>query len=343
MTVDRLDGVSVRQVTSAVPHGVLNVLKPAGWTSHDVVAKVRRLLRVRKVGHAGTLDPEATGVLPVLLGKGTRLSAFLVHWDKEYEAVLRLGQETTTQDATGAIVRERPVQGLRPETIREAVAQFYGEQQQVPPMYSAVKIGGQPLYKAARAGKTVERQARPVTIYHIEVRMLSLPYVTLRVRCSKGTYIRTLCADIGRVLGVGGHLSRLTRSRVGPFRLDRAWPLDDIGRVDDLFEHPEVFLSLDEALTDLPAVVVEPAMVEKVLNGAPVSDPVLWPEDQRETSVETLIRVKDDMGRLLALGQWAPSTSDVPKHQLRMIKVFAETSLPFHETRTLKEGKRRLV
>lgn len=320
-----LDSRPSDRVASAVPHGVLNVSKPAGWTSHDVVAKVRRLLQVRKVGHAGTLDPEATGVLPVLLGKGTRLSAFLLHWDKEYEAVLRLGQETTTQDAAGAIVRECPVHGLRPETIHEAVAQFCGEQQQVPPMYSAVKIGGQPLYKAARAGKTVERQARPVTIYHIEVLTLSLPYVTLRVRCSKGTYIRTLCADIGRVLGVGGHLSQLTRSRVGPFHLDHARPLDAVGRVDDLFKSPGAFLSLDEALADLPVVVVDPSVVEKVLNGAPVSDAALWSEDHRETSAETLIRVKDDMGRLLALGQWAPSPLDVSKHQLRMVKVFAET------------------
>ncbi|MXX10422.1 MAG: tRNA pseudouridine(55) synthase TruB [Nitrospira sp. SB0677_bin_15] len=332
MMTECLDGRTPGQVTPAVPHGVLNVSKPAGWTSHDVVARIRRLLQVRKVGHAGTLDPEATGVLPVLLGQGTRLSVFLLHWDKEYEAVLCLGRETTTQDAAGGIVRECPVHGLSPETVHEAVAQFCGEQQQVPPMYSAVKIGGQPLYKAARAGKTVERQARSVTIYHIEILTLSLPYVTLRVRCSKGTYIRTLCADIGEVLGVGGHLSQLTRSRVGPFRLDQAWPLDDIGRVDDLFGHPGAFLSLDEALADLPAVVVEAAMVEKVLNGAPVLDAALWSEDYRETSVETLIRVKDDRGRLLALGKWAPSTSYSPKRQLRMVKVFAETSCPSHET-----------
>lgn len=326
MMAECLDGRPSGQVTPAVPHGVLNVSKPAGWTSHDIVAKVRRLLQVRKVGHAGTLDPEATGVLPILLGKGTRLSAFLLHWDKEYEAVLHLGQETTTQDATGAIVRDCSIEGVRPETIHEAVAQFQGEQQQVPPMYSAVKIGGQPLYKAARAGKTLDRQARPITIYHIEIRALTLPYVTLRVCCSKGTYIRTLCADIGQVLGVGGHLSQLTRSRVGPFHLDRAWPFDDIGRVDDLFEHPGAFLNLDEALAHLPAVVVDPAMVEKVLNGAPVSDSALWSEAHRETPVETLIRVKDDMGRLLALGKWAPSTLDVPRHELQMVKVFAETS-----------------
>ena len=325
MTAELLDGLPPGHVTQAPPHGVLNVSKPAGWTSHDVVAKVRRLLQVRKVGHAGTLDPEATGVLPVLLGKGTRLSAFLLHWDKEYEAVLRLGQETTTQDATGAIVRDCSVQELRPETVHAAVAQFQGEQQQVPPMYSAVKIGGQPLYKAARAGKTFDRQARPVTIYHIAVRALALPDVTLWVRCSKGTYIRTLCADIGRVLGVGGHLSRLTRIRVGPLHLDRAWPLRDIGRGGDLFGNPGAFLGLDEALAHLPAVVVDPAMVGKVLNGAPVSAAALWSEDHRETPPETLIRVKDGMGRLLALGKWAPSTVEVPRHQLQMVKVFGET------------------
>ncbi len=321
-----LDGIPPRHVTSATPHGVLNVMKPAGCTSHDVVAKVRRLLEVRKVGHAGTLDPDATGVLPVLLGKGTRLSAFLLHWDKEYEAVLRLGQETTTQDATGAIVRDCSVQELRPETIHGVVAQFQGEQQQVPPMYSAVKVAGQPLYKAARAGKTLDRQARPITIYHIEVRALALPYVTLWVHCSKGTYIRTLCADIGQVLGVGGHLSQLTRTRVGPLHLDRAWPLGEIGRGDDLFEHSGAFLDLDEALAHLPVVVVDPAVVGKVLNGTPVSDVALWSEDHRAHPAETLIRVKDDMGRLLALGKWAPATSDVSSHQLQMVKVFGETS-----------------
>ena len=265
-------------------------------------------------------------MLPVLLGKGTRLSEFLLHWDKEYEAVLRLGQETTTQDATGAVVRDCSVQGLRPESIHAAVAQFQGEQRQVPPMYSAVKVGGQPLYKAARAGKTLDRQARPITIYRIEVRAMALPSVTLWVHCSKGTYIRTLCADIGQVLGVGGHLSRLTRIRVGPLHLDRAWALGDIGRGDDPFECPGAFLDLDEALAHLPAVVVDPAVVGKVLHGAPVSDAAVWSEKDRENPAGTLIRVKDDMGRLLALGKWASSTADVPGHQLRMVKVFGETS-----------------
>ena len=326
MTAELLDGLPPGRVTQAPPHGVLNVSKPAGWTSHDVVARVRGLLRAGKVGHAGTLDPEATGVLPILLGKGTRLSEFLLHWDKEYEAVLRLGQETTTQDATGAVVRESSVRELRAESVHAAVARFQGEQRQVPPMYSAVKVGGQPLYKAARAGKTLDRQARPITIYQIEVRAMTLPFVTLWVRCSKGTYIRTLCADIGRVLGVGGHLSRLSRIRVGPLHLDRAWPLDDIGRGDDPFEHPGTFLDLDAALAHFPSVVVDPAVKGKVLHGAPVSGAAVWSEEDRGNPAETLIRVKDDVGRLLALGKWAPSTADVPGHQLQMVKVFGETS-----------------
>ena len=326
MMTGLLDGLPPGRVTQVPSHGVLNVSKPAGWTSHDVVAKVRGLFQARKVGHAGTLDPEATGVLPVLLGKGTRLSEFLLHWDKEYEAVLRLGQETTTQDATGAVVRDCSVQGLCPGTIHAAVEQFQGEQRQVPPMYSAVKVGGQPLYKAARAGKILDRPARPITIYRIEVRAMALPFVTLWVRCSKGTYIRTLCADIGRVLGVGGHLDRLTRIRVGPLHLDRACPLGDLGRGDDPFEQPGTFLNLDEALAHLPSVVVDPAVVGKIMNGAPVSDAVVWVEEERENLAETLIRVKDDTGRLLALGKWTPSAGDVPGHQLQMVKVFGETS-----------------
>ena len=329
MTSEILDGIPpVPQVAPSTPHGVLNVFKPAGWTSHDVVAKIRRLRQVRKVGHAGTLDPEATGVLPVLLGKGTRLSSFLLDWDKEYEAVLRLGQETSTQDATGDVVRDSPVQGLGHEAIHEAIGHFQGEQQQVPPMYSAVKMGGQPLYKAARAGKTLNRQARPITIYHIEVRAMALPDVTLWVRCSKGTYIRTLCADIGQRLGVGGHLSQLTRLRVGPLHLHQALQLGEIGSDGDLIEAPGAFLNLDEALTHFPAVIVDSAMVEKVLNGAPVSDTAVWSKESREKPTGTLIRVKDDMGRLLALGKWTPATAavDLPRHQLQMIKVFGEMS-----------------
>ncbi len=311
------------RVTPTMLHGVLNVFKPAGWTSHDVVAKVRRLLQVSKVGHAGTLDPEATGVLPVLLGKGTRLSSFLLHWDKDYEVVLRLGQETTTQDATGELVRARSIQGMEHETVCDVIRQFQGDQWQVPPMYSAVKMGGQPLYKAARAGKILDRQARAVTIYHLEVRAMDLPDVTLRVCCSKGTYMRTLCADIGQRLGVGGHLSRLIRMRVGPLRLDQAWTIDDIGNHDDLTKRHGAFLNLDEALAHLPVVTVDSAVVGKVLHGMPVSEAAVEVEGDREYPTDTLMRVKDERERFLALGKWVPS--GVSGYQLQMVKVFGET------------------
>ena len=184
----------------AVIDGVLIVKKEAGWTSHDVVAKVRHLFGEVKVGHAGTLDPAATGVLPVLIGRGTRIAEYLVEWDKEYRAVLRLGETTDTQDATGTVLTRCTTDSVTPAAIHEVVGRFHGPIEQVPPMYSAVKIGGVPLYKSARAGKTIARDARTIVIHTLEVEAIQARDVTLRIVCSKGTYVRTLCADIGEAL-----------------------------------------------------------------------------------------------------------------------------------------------
>src|SRR5512138_3344981 len=181
---------------TAVVEGVLVVNKEAGWTSHDVVAKVRGLLGGIKVGHAGTLDPAATGVLPMLIGRATRVAEYLVDWDKEYRAVLRLGETTDTQDATGKTLVQADPSVVREEALRDVVGRFRGSQRQVPPMYSAVKVGGRPIYKAARAGETVERADRPIIVHELDILAVDGPDVTLRVVCSKGTYIRTLCADI---------------------------------------------------------------------------------------------------------------------------------------------------
>ncbi len=336
MMAGMLEDVSpVTGIPPTSQHGVLNVCKPTGWTSHDVVARVRRLLQIRKVGHAGTLDPDATGVLPILIGQGTRLSSVLVHWDKEYEAVLRLGQETTTQDATGAVTRDCPTRSLSDETVRAVMGDCQGEQWQVPPMYSAVKVSGQPLYKAAREGKTLDRQARAIVIYRLEITRLDMPYVTFLVRCSKGTYIRTLCAEIGQRLGVGGHLSRLTRVRVGPLHLDRSVSPADLVYGRDLMQHGTAFLSLDDAVAHLPTVVVDAGMAEKVCHGVPLSETVVWPDGCCDDPHGTLIRVKDEEGRLLALGQWVPSLfppdappteSESPVRQLQMVKVFGGRS-----------------
>jgi tRNA pseudouridine55 synthase len=232
----------------AVVDGVLIIKKDAGWTSHDVVAKVRHLLGGVKVGHAGTLDPAATGVLPVLIGRGTRIAEYLVEWDKEYCAVLRLGETTDTQDATGTVLMSQSTDRVTGEAINEAAARFRGPIEQVPPMYSAVKIAGVPLYKSARAGKTVARDARTVVIHTLEVLAIQGRDVTLRIACSKGTYVRTLCADMGEVLGVGGHMLALERRRVGPLLIEQALTIDEVVTRHALGRLGDDLLSLDRAL-----------------------------------------------------------------------------------------------
>ncbi len=187
-------------------HGVLNVYKGKGYTSHDVVAKLRGITGQKKIGHTGTLDPDATGVLPVCLGKATKLCDMLTDKDKTYEAVLLLGVSTDTQDAGGEVLGTSDTAGLGEKEVREAIQSFVGGYDQVPPMYSALKVGGKRLYELAREGKVVERKARPVDIYQIRVLKMDLPRVWMEVSCSKGTYIRTLCHDIGEKLGWGGGL-----------------------------------------------------------------------------------------------------------------------------------------
>ncbi|NCB91686.1 MAG: tRNA pseudouridine(55) synthase TruB [Clostridia bacterium] len=199
-------------------NGVINVYKEAGYTSHDVVAKLRGIFHQKKIGHTGTLDPEAEGVLPVCLGKATRLCDMLADHDKVYEAVVRLGISTDTQDMTGKILQEKEV-CVSEEEVRTCVASFEGEQLQIPPMYSAIKVNGKKLYELARQGKEVERKARKVHFYQIEILGMNLPEFTVRIHCSKGTYIRTLCNDIGEKLGCGGCMKQLTRTRVERFEL----------------------------------------------------------------------------------------------------------------------------
>ena len=212
--------------------GMITVYKEAGFTSNDVVAKLRGILRQKKIGHTGTLDPDAEGVLPVCLGKGTKLCELIADRDKEYEAVLRLGVVTDTQDISGAVLSRLPDEAVRERVtgtaLRAAAAGFVGDYDQIPPMYSALKVGGKKLYELARAGQTVERAPRRVHIYELEIGRVALPLVTMRVRCSKGTYIRTLCHDLGEKLGVGGTMESLLRTRVGDFTLSEAKKLSEL-------------------------------------------------------------------------------------------------------------------
>ncbi|HWG95816.1 MAG TPA: tRNA pseudouridine(55) synthase TruB, partial [Nitrospira sp.] len=251
-----MDRTGVTTDQGGALEGVLIVHKEAGWTSHDVVAKVRSLLRGSKIGHAGTLDPSATGVLPILVGRATRIAEYLIDWDKEYRAVLRVGETTDTQDATGRILSRVDACEVTEDALQSAITRFRGVQRQLPPMYSAVKVGGQPLYKAARAGKTVEREERSIAIHQLEILAVHGRDVILRIVCSKGTYIRTLCADIGGALGVGGHLLALERRRVGPLSIEQAMTIDQVLGHLTAGTLRERFISLDQLLFQLPAVVV---------------------------------------------------------------------------------------
>ena len=285
---------------TAVAEGVLVVNKEVGWTSHDVVAKVRGLLGGVKVGHAGTLDPAATGVLPMLVGRATRVAEYLVDWDKEYRAVLRLGETTDTQDATGTVLAQVDPSGIREEMLRETVGRFRGPQRQVPPMYSAVKIGGRPLYKAARAGETVERADRPIIVHELDILAVEGRDVTLRVVCSKGTYVRTLCADIGEALGVGGHLAALERRRVGPLSIEQGLTIDQVADQAAIGTLARHLIPLNQALDGLPAMTVTDEQARLVLHGGAVSP--LGSERLPYSGEPVSIRLLDREGRLLAIG-----------------------------------------
>lgn len=296
----------------AVVDGVLTIKKEVGWTSHDVVAKVRHLLGGVKVGHAGTLDPAATGVLPVLIGRGTRIAEYLVEWDKEYRAMLRLGETTDTQDATGTVLANKVSDQVTSEAIREVVDRFRGPIEQVPPMYSAVKVAGVPLYKSARAGKTIARNARTIVIHTLEVLAIQGRDVTLRIVCSKGTYVRTLCADIGEVLGVGAHMLALERRRVGPLTIDHALTVDEVVTRHALGRLGDVLLSLDHALVRLGIAVVDAQTADRARHGVPVPAAKIlrWERtDDGRTGVHRSVRIHDTEGRLVAIGT-CPETSD---------------------------------
>ncbi|MBR5595782.1 MAG: tRNA pseudouridine(55) synthase TruB [Lachnospiraceae bacterium] len=208
-------------------NGVINIYKIKGFTSHDVVAKLRGIMKQKKIGHTGTLDPDATGVLPVCLGSATKLCDMLTDKEKEYIAKVQLGVTTDTQDMTGKVLCSKEVTVTK-EEVETALATFVGHYEQVPPMYSALKVNGKKLYELARAGKEVERKARPVMIHEIEILEMELPVLSIRVRCSKGTYIRTLCHDLGQKLGCGAAMAALERTKSGQFTLETALTLEEL-------------------------------------------------------------------------------------------------------------------
>lgn len=249
-----------------MPDGILIIDKPQGWTSMDICAKLRGIFHEKRVGHAGTLDPMATGVLPVFVGRATRAVEFFEASEKEYVAGLRLGMTTDTEDTSGQVLTTAPV-CLTREVLEQAVASLCGEQLQTPPMYSAVKVGGKKLYELARAGKTAERRPRAITVYETELLGGEGEHYTFRVRCSKGTYVRTLCADLGRALGCGGCMESLRRIGAGAYTERDAVPLDELVAADD----PARFLRpVDSMFPSAPPLYLGAPEVKKIKNGADV-------------------------------------------------------------------------
>ena len=247
-------------------HGMINVYKEKGFTSHDVVAKLRGICKQKKIGHTGTLDPDAVGVLPVCLGCATRLCDMLTDKDKEYVAVLRLGITTDTQDATGKVLAEKEV-SVSEEEVRAVIASFEGEQLQIPPMYSALKVNGKKLYELAREGKEIERKARPIVVHEIEILSENMPEFTIRIKCSKGTYIRTICHDIGQKLSCGGVMVSLKRTKVGNFGIEDAYTLSQIEDMAKEGKLCEILLPVEKVFEKLPEIRVKETAMKALLNG----------------------------------------------------------------------------
>ena len=275
--------------------GIVNVLKPAGITSFDVVAKLRRIYHTKKVGHTGTLDPDAVGVLPVCIGQATRLVEYLTDKEKVYKTILRFGSETNTQDASGEVTRTSELPTVTKEEFCKITESFLGEIQQVPPMYSAIKKDGQPLYKLARQGISVEVEPRTVLIKEINVLMFNEESAMLEVRCGKGTYIRTLCQDIGRACNSSAHMGYLMRTASGRFLIDDAVTLENLEKM----ENPEsVVVDMNTALETMPALTVSNALMQtRVQNGLSQKIPGV-----DKLSDGTICRAVSQDGVLLAIG-----------------------------------------
>ena len=278
--------------------GIINVRKEKGFTSFDVVAKLRGILKMKKIGHTGTLDPDAEGVLPVCIGKATRVCDLLTDKDKVYEAVMLLGKETDTQDMTGTILKESEV-NLSIEEVKQCIESFVGEYAQIPPMYSALKVNGKKLCDLARNGVEVERKARKVQILDIAILSIDLPRVTMRVHCSKGTYIRTLCHDIGEKLGCGGAMEELLRTRSGNFTLEESMTLSQVEEAVADGTIGEKLVSIEDVLSMYPVLTCTPEGDRLLNNGNPLPEELV-----QGGSREEKVRMYKSSGNFTGIYGW---------------------------------------
>jgi tRNA pseudouridine55 synthase len=272
-------------------HVIINLNKPSGISSRQAVTKVQRLLGAKKAGHAGTLDPQATGVLLVCLNEATKAARFLTDMEKQYEARIKLGERTDTYDAEGRVIEKKDISFLSETALFEAVHAFKGTIKQKPPMYSAVKIGGKTLYKLARKGIEIDRPDRTVHVYDIRITAIDFPYLDLMISCSRGTYIRSLCDDIGLRLGTGAHMARLARTAVGFFHIQ------DSLSFEDLADDERLLCSVDRALSKLPEIELTEADFNKARNGVKVAAGLFGLYDGE------FVRLKDPEGNLFAIGR----------------------------------------
>lgn len=279
--------------------GIFNIHKPTGMTSHDVVAKIRKLLKQRRVGHAGTLDPAASGVLPICAGQATRVAEYLSESGKAYRATIVFGVETDTYDAEGEVTRTASAEQLNRAQIEEALAQFRGPQMQIPPRYSAIKIQGQAAYKRARAGEELTLEARPIEITSLEVVDWQSPTLIVDVECSKGTYIRSLAHDLGSALACGAHLGGLVRTRSGPFLLEESVTLEELARASERGELASYVQPADRALARYPALRLSAEEAARVLHGNLFAYEIAQPE-------RALARVYNPAGDFIAIAEWEP-------------------------------------
>lgn len=285
--------------------GVLLLNKPKGISSNRALQRVRAMLNASKAGHTGNLDPMATGLLPLCFGEATKFSSYLLDADKSYIATARLGQVSDTGDAEGNIIQERPVPELNEVQIKEAMARFLGDIEQVPPMYSALKQNGQPLYKLAREGKTVERKARSVTIFDLELIEWNAPDLTFSVRCSKGTYVRTLAEDIGETLGCGAHLVMLHRTHTGGFTGDEMLEFDRLQAEKDLEQSLDGYLlDTDILVAHFPKKDLSAEETARILHGQDIACDQVYADK---------VRLYDDQGRFIGLAESAEAGRLQPK------------------------------
>ncbi|OCT13773.1 tRNA pseudouridine(55) synthase TruB [Paenibacillus pectinilyticus] len=299
--------------------GILPVWKPAGFTSHDVVAKVRRILGIKRIGHTGTLDPQVTGVLPLCIGRATRMVEYIQELPKEYEAVLRIGLSTDTEDMTGSVLEEVSHVSLIEDQVRKALQSFVGDIEQIPPMFSAVKVDGKRLYELAREGKEVERKARKATIYELEILALRLdlkhPEIHFRAVCSKGTYIRTLCVDIGKSLGYPAVMESLIRTSTGNIRKEQCLTFEQIAQLKEEGLLQQQLIPMDTAISHIPSVTLTDQEAVHALQGKKLTLAAI--RVAHADASQTIFRAYSPDERFLGLFEWK-STS----HVLVPAKVF---------------------